>query len=262
MKYCSLVSGSSGNSHYIATDSTKILIDVGVNNKQITIALDQIGVNPLNIDAIFLTHEHSDHIMGLKVFMKKNKTKLYISQKTYELLKDKIPEDGDIYFINEGETITINDMEIQPFKINHDAIEPFGYNIHSRGKRLSIMTDIGRVDDYILESLSGSEFLVLESNHDVNMLNFGPYPYPLKRRILSEKGHLSNEDAAICISNLYKRGKLKSVILAHLSKENNFPELAFLTVKERLEKEGIFVGRDIHIDLATRDKISSVYLIT
>ena len=262
VNYCSLVSGSSGNSHFVYTENTKILIDVGMSNKYITSAITDIGEDASKVDAVFITHEHSDHIQGLRVFMKKHKPTLYVSEKTLSAIEKHVPEGASIVIIEPYMPIQIKDLMVTAFMSNHDAIDPLGYNIQYKDRKISIVTDVGTIDDKVFESLTESDFLVLESNHDVNMLNYGPYPFILKKRILSTIGHLSNDDAAECIKRLYKIGNLRSVLLAHLSKDNNFPELAYLTVKEKLEKDDIVIGRDLHMDILTRDKASTVYRLT
>lgn len=263
MNYCSLASGSSGNSHYISTENTKILLDVGMSHRYIKKALESIGESIESVDGIFITHEHTDHIKGLPMILKKQKIPVFITEPTFEKIKTKIREEDmdQVIIVNSQTNLSIGDVAIQAFDISHDAADPKGYVFRHQDKKLSIVTDIGTMTDQIVEFITGSNFLVIEANHDVNMVMYGAYPYYLKRRILSEFGHLSNEDAAKTILKVYKSGSLKNVVLAHLSKENNLPELAHLTVKRLLEEKGIDTDQEINLDLTYRDRIGKFYRI-
>ncbi|OPL07914.1 MAG: hypothetical protein AVO33_03330 [delta proteobacterium ML8_F1] len=263
INYCSLASGSSGNCHFIGTQTTRILVDIGMSHRYVKKALASIGEAIETIDGILLTHEHSDHIKGLKTTLKKEDLKVYVNRKTFECLKEKVrEEDLDKFVIfDKYVDFTLGDLEISSFEILHDAVDPLGYRFTHGGKILSVVTDIGAMTDAVLSKIRQSDFLVLESNHDVNMLMYGAYPYPLKRRIAGDRGHLSNMEAAKTVFEVFKWGNLKSVVLAHLSKDNNMPELAKLTVQKYLEERGIDTEYEINLDLSYRDKIGKVYRI-
>lgn len=263
LNYCSLASGSSGNCHFISSENTKILLDVGMSHRYIKNSLEAIGESIDQINGVLITHEHSDHIKGLKMILKKQLIPVYMTENTFMQIKEKIREEDvhKIIIIESEMEMMLGDIKVRSFDISHDAIDPKGYNFYYSDKKLSIVTDIGIMSEAVIENLQESNFLVIESNHDVNMVLHGSYPYYLKRRILSENGHLSNDDAAKTIHNVFQSGHLKNVVLAHLSKENNVPELAHLTVKKYLEEKGIDTETDINLDLSYRDKIGKFYRI-
>ncbi|MEA3423959.1 MAG: MBL fold metallo-hydrolase [Bacillota bacterium] len=263
LNYCSIASGSSGNCHFVSSDKAKILLDFGMSHRYVKKALEEIGENIESIESVFITHEHSDHVKGLKTFLKKHEIPVYMNECTYEKAKGKIREE-DLYKIiitDKNINMIIGDIKIVNFDISHDAAHPTGYSFACEDKKLSIVTDIGVITDEIISVLDDSNFLVIEANHDVNMVMFGAYPYYLKRRILSDVGHLSNDDAAETVLRVFKKGILKNVVLAHLSKENNIPELAQLTVKKYLEDHGVDTESDINLDLSYRDKTGKFYRI-
>ncbi len=238
-KFCSLYSGSSGNSSLIQTENTKILVDVGESAKKITEALNSINIEPTQIDAILITHEHSDHTKGISTFSKKYDIPVYANKETWDALKqhkEKLTEKNIKYF--SFKKFDIGDLKILPFSIPHDAADPCGFNIYYKDKKISIATDIGHMTSNIVENLTNSSFVLLESNYDPNVLKCSPYPYLLKQRISGPNGHLSNDDAGKTISYLIGHG-LNSAMLGHLSKENNFPELAYKTVVEQLIENNI-----------------------
>jgi len=238
-KFCSLYSGSSGNCSFVQTNNTKILIDAGESAKKISQALESINVDSSSIDAILITHEHSDHIKGLGVFSKKFQIPVYANLETWNAMpkqKEKIDE-KNIHVFN-FDKFNIGDIEIKPFSIPHDAANPCGFNIYYKNQKISIATDLGHMDSKIIKHLEESSFILLESNYDPNILKCSKYPYSLKQRIAGPNGHLSNEAAGKTISYLINCG-LKNVMLGHLSKENNFPELAYKTVVEELGLQNI-----------------------
>ena len=257
-KFCSLYSGSTGNSSLIQTENTKILIDAGESAKKITEALSLINVEPTELDAILVTHEHSDHVKGLGTFSKKYNIPVYANQKTWDAMpsqSEKILENNKKYFIP-SENFEIGDLKIRPFEIPHDAANPCGFNILHNDKKISIATDIGHMTSNIIHKLEDSSFLLLESNYDPNVLKYSKYPYMLKERIAGPKGHLPNSEAGKTISYLLKSG-LKQVMLGHLSKESNFPELAYKTVVDELI-ESKFNENSINIKIADRFKPSPI----
>lgn len=233
MKLCSIASGSSGNCSYIGNNNTNILIDAGISGKKIEAGLDSIGVNPKDLHGILITHEHSDHIKGLGVMARRYEVPIYGTPETINALLrssgvGRIPEEL-LRYVTPNQSFMLQDIEVEPFSISHDAANPVCYTLASEGKKIGYATDLGTYDDYIISKLKDSHILFLEANHDVNMLMVGSYPYYLKQRILGNHGHLSNDHSANLICELL-HDKLKNVILAHLSRENNYEELAYETV--------------------------------
>ena len=230
LNFCSLYSGSSGNSLFVETQNTKLLVDAGVSCKKIENALQDIKVDPSSIDGILITHEHTDHVQGLGTLSRKFDLPVFVNQETLDAMpkqKDKIP-DKNIKTFKISDKFEIGDLLIDPFSIPHDAANPCGFNIYKDDKKISIATDIGHMTNNILKSLEGSLFLMLEANYDPEVLRCSSYPFSLKSRIAGPTGHLPNEMAGKTISYLLKSG-LKNAILGHLSKESNFPELAYQT---------------------------------
>ena len=233
--FCSLYSGSTGNSLLIQSDKNKILIDAGESCKKIEEELLNINIDVKSLDAILVTHEHSDHVKGLGTLSKKHNIPVYANTGTWNSMteqKNKIASEN-IYTFKTNEEFRIGDFFITPFNIPHDATEPCGFNICYRNNKISIATDLGHITDNILYHLTNSSFIMLEANYDPEILKCSSYPYTLKRRISGPDGHLSNDLAGQLISDLMKSG-LKQAMLGHLSKENNFPELAYKTVVEKI----------------------------
>jgi len=229
----SLFSSSKGNSTYVFSENTKLLVDAGVSSKRLTESLNKLNVNPEDISGILITHEHSDHIKGIKVFAKKYNTPVFASKKTWNALVSlELPYNLKNEFIPTQE-FKIGDINILPFSIPHDAIDPCGFNLICSENKVTVATDIGHITTNLLKSFENSETILLESNHDVSMLRAGNYPYHLKQRIFGNTGHLSNVTSAETVEYLIKKGT-KNFILAHLSEENNLPSLALETVKSRL----------------------------
>ena len=250
-KFCSLFSSSDGNCTYIGCSEGGILIDVGISTKRTEQALSDIGVPPSSLAAIFVTHEHSDHIKGIRVFAERYGIKVYSSAGTLAGMEelnavtqktkaDVIPENG----------IEAGGMFVRAFRTPHDSRESTGYSIVTPdGKRLSVATDIGTVTDAVMNAVYGSDLILLESNHDVGMLQNGPYPYFLKQRILSTHGHLSNENCAKAAVKLAESGTTRFV-LGHLSKENNIPSLAFETTRSAMTMAGMKENIDYLLTVA------------
>lgn len=250
-KFCPLFSSSTGNSIYIGGGDDSILIDVGMTAKQMDEALWRIGVDGDNIRNIFITHEHSDHIKGLKVFTKKHKTRVFMTGGTYEALTktDALDNVAECSIIT-PDGADIGCMHIKPFAISHDTLEPCGYTVEmANGRKIAVATDLGIMTDEVLNALIGCDLVMLESNHDVNMLQCGGYPYMLKRRILGVKGHLSNDACAETLTKLIKSGTTR-FFLGHLSRENNMPQLAYQTSVSALEMAGAHEGEDYFIRVA------------
>lgn len=263
MKFCSLYSGSSGNSIFIASDNAKVLIDAGLAGKNIDDALKHIGEESSSIDGIFITHEHIDHIKGVGVLSRKYDIPIYANDNTWAVMEKNIGKikEHNIRIMDRRSSITINDLEIRSFNIPHDAIAPVGYTVSSAGKNASVVTDFGVFTEEIRDNIIDSDIILLESNHDVNMLRMGPYPYKLKLRVLGENGHLSNEDCGSAIVSLLKNDKKKQIVLGHLSGTNNHPDLAYQTVVDVLSENGIRPGDDVILQLASRHNPSEIILL-
>ncbi|OKZ87053.1 MBL fold metallo-hydrolase [Clostridium sp. 29_15] len=263
MKFCSLYSGSSGNSIFIASDNAKVLIDAGLAGKKIDDALKHIGEESSSIDGIFITHEHIDHIKGVGVLSRKYDIPIYANDNTWAVMEKNIGKikEHNIRIMDRRSSITINDLEIKSFNIPHDAIAPVGYTVSSAEKNASVVTDFGVFTEEIRDNIIDSDIILLESNHDVNMLRMGPYPYKLKLRVLGENGHLSNEDCGSAIVSLLKNDKKKQIVLGHLSGTNNHPDLAYQTVVDVLSANGIRPGDDVILQLASRHNPSEIILL-
>ena len=252
--FCSLYSGSSGNSLLVETENTKLLIDAGVSSKKIETALTNLNIDPNTINGILITHEHTDHVQGLGTFAKKFDLPVYVNQKTLDAMpkqKEKIAE-KNIKNIKIEEKFEIEDLKIKPFAIPHDAANPCGFNIIKDDKKISIATDIGHMTNGILKNLEDSIFVLLESNYDPEVLKFSRYPYILKSRIAGPNGHLPNDMAGKTIAHLLQSG-LKQATLGHLSKESNFPELAYKTVIDEIISNSNYNENSLKLNVASRD---------
>ena len=239
MKVSVLSSGSKGNTTYIETKNAKILIDAGNSSKYILEKLQELNVNPNDIDAILITHIHVDHVKGLPVLLKKINPTVYMTEKMHPYL-DYIEN----YIIIDRDIINIKDIEVNVIKTSHDTDDSVGYIINNEGKSIVYITDTGYINRKYFDLLKNRNIYIMESNHDVEMLNNGKYPFELRQRILSDKGHLSNYDSAKYLST-FIGNNTKYVLLAHLSEENNTQELAYDTLNERLNKENIHVDNII-----------------
>lgn len=262
MRVINLSSGSDGNLTYIETETTKILVDAGLSCKEIELRLSLLNVRGNEIDAILVTHEHSDHIKGIDVFASKFKTKIYAHIDEWPILSTKLCKINDSQkCCFSSSSFEVNDLLITGFKVTHDSVCCVGYTVENKGKKVSLLTDLGIVKQQILQYIFGSQLVYLEANHDEEMLkNNIHYPANLKRRILSNNGHLSNIASAETISILAQNGT-KQIVLSHLSKENNDPILAYTTIKDYLANKGIIEGENIKIDVAST-KPGKIYKIS
>lgn len=263
MIFCPLYSGSSGNALFVQYGSTRLLIDAGKSGKMIDEALDMIGVDPRTLDALLITHEHSDHICGAGVLSRKYKLPVYATSGTWAAM------DGKLGKILEEQKRTfdpfadfyIGDIGVVPFSIPHDAAEPVGYRLWGGSVSISTATDLGHFPRAIRDAIAGSSLVLLESNHDPDMLRMNShYSQKLKQRILSNHGHLSNDACADALLQLVDNGT-QHVILGHLSGENNTPSLARQVNENRMVREGIRLGVDLCLDVAYRDRVGSVYTL-
>ena len=234
MKFSSIASGSKGNCLLYENNDVKLLVDAGISKKRIEEGMSEYGSSLEEVNGILITHEHSDHISGLGVVSRKYHIPIYATKGTIS----KILEDSKVGTIDrnlfneieENKDFYMGSTLVTPFSISHDAAQPVAYRFDSDGKSMAVATDMGMYDDYIIGNLKGLDAVLIESNHDINMLQIGPYPYALKRRIWGNKGHLSNETCGNLLNEIIS-DRLKKVILGHLSKENNLPELAYETIR-------------------------------
>lgn len=262
MRLCSIASGSSGNCIYVGDEHTHLLVDAGISKKRVEQGLCELDVKGEELNGILVTHEHIDHIQGLGVFCRKYEVPIYATKGTIEGIKKcnslgKLPE-GILHEVQIDEKFTLGSLDILPFAISHDANEPSGYRIEDGINAMAVATDLGTYDDYIVKHLKNLNAVVLEANHDIHMLEVGPYPYPLKRRVMGDKGHLSNESSGRLLCDIL-HDKLQSVILGHLSKENNYEQLAYETVKLEITMgDNPYRGEDIPIMVAKRDTVSDI----
>lgn len=253
IKFCNLFSGSSGNCTFVSSKNTKILVDAGVSCLKISKALAELNVSLDEIDAILVTHEHVDHIKGITTIVNKYHVPIYATAKTWKMMNSlKVPDAYQLTF-EPNNLFNIGDFDIYPFSIPHDAADPCGFSLSCENKKVTIATDMGYIDNTILEQMEKSDILLLESNYDVETLKCSPYPFFLKQRISGKNGHLSNDVAGKAICHLCQKG-VNNIILGHLSKENNFPELAYQTVLNELQQREL----SCNLSVANRDKIDDV----
>ena len=262
--FTTLYSGSSGNCGLVRCGQQYLLIDMGKSCRTTLTALKSLGLAVSDCVGILITHEHSDHIKGLGVLARKYQIPVYTTGGTVDALSrmnlGKMPE-GIFHEIREDETFSVGDLKIDPFTISHDAAQPVGYRIECDDHSVGIATDLGKYNEYIIENLQNLDALLLEANHDIRMLQVGKYPYYLKQRILGDRGHLSNENAGRLLCRLL-HDNMKAIFLGHLSRENNYEELAYETVcSEVTLGDNPYKSRDFKIQVAKRDCISEVITV-
>lgn len=254
MRVINLGSGSKGNCSFVSAGNTKILVDAGFTLAEIAKRLDFIGEKPEDIDAILITHEHVDHVKGFVTFLKKHKARGYIHQTCFEEIKDSIPEVLiDKISVIQDYSFSINEIRVIPFDLPHDSVWCVGYMLEYRSKKVAFVTDLGYLPMQALEMVSGCSLIYLESNHDKKMLMACHYPYIVKQRIMSDHGHLSNEQAAAIILELAKRGT-KYFVLSHISENSNNLETAYLTTAKVLEDAGITLEQDVFVRYSRQDR--------
>lgn len=254
MRFCSFASGSSGNCEYIGNGQTNIILDAGISTKRIVKGLEEVDAEPEKLDGIIITHEHSDHIKGLVIYESKYNVPVYATEETLKAIerydKDNRIDTSLFRPVKPDREFFIGNLSIKPFATSHDALNSVCYTISDGNTKIGMATDLGMYDNYVISNLIESDLLFIEANYDVAMLQAGKYPFSLKKRILSEYGHLSNDMSAKLILQLLNR-KVKHVFLAHLSKENNYPELAYESVKYDLKNE---YGNISMFDIRTADR--------
>ena len=262
MRLCSIASGSSGNCIYVGSDHTHLMVDAGISGKRIEQGLNSLELSAKDMDGILITHEHVDHVKGLGVMARKYALPIYATKGTLDEIRRMgslgvIPD--ELYReIHPDEPFAVGDLTVKPIHISHDAADPVAYRVEGEGKSAGIVTDLGKYDDYIVDKIQGLDVLLLEANHDIHMLDVGSYPYPLKRRILGDRGHLSNELSGKLLCRVL-HDRMKAVFLGHLSKENNYEELAYETVRLEINLgDTKYQSDDFRIEVAKREQRSSV----
>lgn len=252
-RICALRSGSSGNAVFIESGSTALLVDAGINGKTVAKALSDLDFDPRDLNGILITHEHSDHIAGVGVLARRYHLPIFVNMETYMAMYDQIGkiDENLVNIIDPGKDYAIGDLAFRCFDISHDTVRPVGYRVKTAAGDVSVCTDTGFVSSQLMAELAGSKAVFIESNYDDDMLQTGGYPYFLKRRISGERGHLSNSDSAEVIRRLIRAGS-EYFVLSHLSKDNNIPELASLTVRQHLQEDGISYDKDAAISVAAR----------
>lgn len=260
LKFCSFASGSSGNCYLVKNDSSALLIDAGISGKRIFQALKETDTPHENVRGLLVTHEHIDHVKSLPIVTRTlSHISAYANEATWTGIERPVAENQQKSF-HTGREFYIDDFIIKPFAVPHDAAEPVGFSLYYEGKQISIVTDVGCITDDIFSEISDADLLLLEANHEKEMLLMGRYPYNLKHRILGDRGHLSNVSAAQCLCRLVEaNNKPRRVILGHLSHENNDPAVAMLTVKNTLMEKSIIPGDRLKLSIASRDCPSPVY---
>ena len=235
IRFCLLGSGSSGNAILVSSQQTKILIDNGLSYKQLALRAAEVGEDLEGLAAVFVSHEHSDHVQGLGVLARRAKVPVYLTEKTHQSLPISVGEIPRVELFESGDAIEVADLRVISFSVCHDAADPVSYVVESNGAKLGIASDLGRVSTLVRNRLSGAHGLLLESNYCPNMLRHGPYPATLQQRIRGDRGHLSNGDMNSLLAELLHEA-LQVVVLVHVSEENNTPDLAYTMAARILER--------------------------
>ncbi len=263
--FCPLRSGSSGNALFVQAGNFRVLVDAGLSGRAVERALAEIGVTPDTLSGILVTHEHSDHIQGVGVLSRRFHLPVYATEGTWAAMESK-PGIDRIALANRrafrpGQDFYVGDLAVCPFSIPHDAADPVGFSLLYGGRKLCIATDLGHVSPDWMQALSGADLVLLEANHDPDMLRDTPrYSAALKKRILGRRGHLSNGESGEALVRLCRDG-LRCVVLGHLSAETNSPELAFETVCAALRAAGAEPGDDVRVDMAWRERMGRFYAL-
>ncbi|MEI3611138.1 MBL fold metallo-hydrolase [Pseudogracilibacillus sp. SO30301A] len=248
MRFSVLASGSTGNAFYLESYETRLLVDVGLSGKKMDQLFKEINVDPTKLNGILVTHEHSDHIKGLGILARKYNLPIYANELTWKAMKKSIGKiNPDQCFHFEANSVkTFGNIDVESFSVSHDAADPMFFNFHCEGRKVSLVTDLGYVSEKIKKTVENADAYIFEANHDISMLQMGRYPWNVKRRILGDSGHVSNEDCGLALSEVIK-DKTKRVYLAHLSKDNNMKELARMSVDQVLKE------RDVEVQLFDTD---------
>lgn len=262
MDFFSVASGSSGNCICLGSDQCHVMIDAGISGKRIEEGMNTYDYTASDMDGVLITHEHSDHIQGLGVVARKYGLPIYATKGTADAILQSSSvgkiDPSLFHVIEAGKTFFIGNLEIYPMSISHDAADPVAYLVSDGRHRVGVVTDLGYYDADIVSHMEGLDALLLEANHDIHMLQVGAYPYPLKQRILGERGHLSNETSGQLLGQILHDG-MQHILLGHLSKENNYDELAYETVRLEISLgDNPYRGNDFPIEVAKRDRPSSL----
>ena len=262
MKMMTIASGSSGNCTFVGSEHTGILVDVGVSKKRINDSLNDVGIDLSDMKGILITHEHDDHINAIGTISRKYNIPIYATEATFEEIKYKtklgVYDYGLFHCISPDEPFCIGDITVTAHSTWHDAADPVCYSLENGGKKISVATDMGGFDDYMVHALADSDALLVETNHDIRMLQVGPYTYSLKQRILSSYGHLCNEAGGSLIRSILN-DHIKTIFLGHISRENNLPELALAAVSAELDGNPYTNDvRDFHLQAAHRELHSAL----
>ncbi|MBP2654008.1 MAG: fold metallo-hydrolase [Firmicutes bacterium] len=254
-----LASGSTGNATFLNLGDTNILVDAGISARRIKKELDEIDVNVEDLDAVLITHEHRDHINGLSTLTRKYGVPVYARPDTWKAILDQaVAKDVPINCrVNMADSLDIGDVKVEPFSISHDAADPVGFSLYHRQTKCAVATDLGFVTEKVKKALAFADVVVLEANHDVDMLKQGSYPWYLKNRILSNRGHLANTDTGWTLARLARKNQCHT-FLAHLSQENNRPEVAEKTVADILTGAGCKVGSDVTLHITYPDRATGL----
>ncbi len=257
MRLCTIASGSSGNCILVGSEHTHVLIDAGISGKRIREGLADFDVTEQDVSGIFITHEHMDHIQGLGVMARRCGLPIFCTERTKQAILANSSlgsiDAGLFHVLFKDEPMMLGDLSVEPIAISHDAADPVMYILRNGDKAAAVVTDLGRYDQYLIDKLQGIHVLLLEANHDVRMVESGSYPYSLKQRILGERGHLSNESAGRFLNELL-HDEFQAVMLGHLSKENNYEELAYETVRlEVTLSDNKYQASDFPMYVAKRD---------
>lgn len=262
IRFISLASGSSGNCYYLGTANTGILIDAGIGIRTIKKSLKEISISLESIQAVFVTHDHADHIKAVGHLGEKYNIPVYSTQKVHEginrsyCMTEKLST--SVRYIEKNNHVCLGDFTIRAFEVPHDGTDNVGYCIEADGKTFSFLTDLGHITSIAAEYICRANYLILEANYDEEMLKMGPYPYYLKERISGPNGHMCNTDTAEFLAEHISE-KLKYIWLCHLSKDNNHPELAYKTVEWKLREKGIVAGKDVQVIALKRSTPSELY---
>lgn len=262
MDFFSVASGSSGNCICLGSDQCHVMIDAGISGKRIEEGMNTYDYTTSDMDGVLITHEHSDHIQGLGVIARKYGLPIYATKGTADAILQSSSvgkiDPSLFHVIEAGKTFFIGNLEIYPMSISHDAADPVAYLVSDGRHRVGVVTDLGYYDADIVSHMEGLDALLLEANHDIHMLQVGAYPYPLKQRILGERGHLSNETSGQLLGQILHDG-MQHILLGHLSKENNYDGLAYETVRLEISLgDNPYRGNDFPIEVAKRDRPSSL----
>lgn len=260
LKFCSFASSSSGNSYLIRDGETALIVDAGISGKRILTGLEETGTPREMVEALLVTHEHIDHVKSLPILSKRlPAVSVYANAATWENIERPVPEEQRRLF-RTGEDFEVGSLRIRSFPVPHDAAEPVGFSVYGGGRKISIVTDAGYITEEIAGEIVDADFLLMEANHEREILLMGSYPYPVKQRILSDEGHLSNAACGEILGRIIEEKEMKrQILLGHMSRENNDPNVAMLTVKNALEEREIYLGGDTRIQVASREERSRLF---